>query len=104
VVAEQRSERRKSRSAGAIRGLIWGVSLGAAVALLTISGADECDNCTENDSKAEWMAAGVVGGAIWGAGIGAIVGRERWDSYQLQPRTVFSVHEGRPAIAMRIAF
>lgn len=81
--------RGKSRSAGALRGVLWGAGIGLALGAATASSADEYD-CLRPDiggyqdcdriTSGEWIAASTVGGAFWGTIIGAIVGRERWDT------------------------
>jgi hypothetical protein len=45
-----------------------------------------------------------LSGALWGAGIGALVGRERWDSFDLAPRTVLHTSAGAAMIGIRLAF
>ena len=81
--------RGKSRSAGAVRGMLWGAPIGAALGIFGIATADECTACYESVGDAEALAAFTVAGLLWGAGIGAILGRERWERFDLPVRAAF---------------
>lgn len=104
--------RGSSRSLGAVRGLAWGVPIGivfGVVAAASTTSADYVycvDYCTSTSSsyKAGLIAGGALGGAIWGAGIGALVGRERWDRFNVTPRTSFDVRQGRASLGFALAF
>lgn len=80
--------RGKSRSAGALRGAMWGAGIGLALGAATASSIEEedCDGDlggleeTCDVDPGEWIVASTLGGAFWGTIIGAIVGRERWDT------------------------
>jgi hypothetical protein len=92
--------RGKSRSAGAVRGMMWGAPIGAAVGAFGIATAEECSACFEAPGDAETFAAFTVAGLLWGAGIGAIVGRERWDRFDLPVRTALRVGPRSAALAI----
>jgi hypothetical protein len=94
--------RGKSRSAGALRGTVWGAPIGAGLGLFAIALSDHCKTCTDEPSGAEGVALFTLSGAVWGAGIGAIVGRERWDRYQLDARTSLCVRRDGVAIAFTV--
>lgn len=103
--------RGSSRSLGAMRGLAWGVPIGLAfgvIAAASTTSADYvyCVDCSSvsNSYKAGLIAEGALGGAIWGAGIGALVGRERWDRFNVTPRTSFDVRQGRASLGFALAF
>jgi len=92
--------RGKSRSAGALRGMMWGVPIGVALGVFAVATTDDCDACFESTSDAEGFALLAASGLLWGAGIGALVGRERWERFDLPVRTAFRV--GRRDVALAI--
>lgn len=97
--------RGKSRSAGALRGILWGAPIGLVAALITpAEGFNSPYGPTSQNewSKAELVGAGAIGGALWGAGIGALVGRERWDQFQLASRTTLNVHPQGVTVGLRL--
>jgi hypothetical protein len=77
--------RGKSRSAGAVRGLMWGVPIGLVLGIPFSSGGQK-QGCTTCDSPGVIIASTTLAGAVWGAGIGAIIGREKWVPLQLRPQ------------------
>jgi hypothetical protein len=99
--------RGKSRADGAIRGMKWGVPIGLALGAVTIGFAD-CADCASNSDDAGsalgWVAINGVSGAIWGAGIGALIGRERWERFDLPQRAAFRVTPGGAMLALRYDF
>ena len=103
--------RGSSRSLGAMRGLAWGVPIGLAFGVITAASTTSADyvycvNCSSvsNSYKAGLIAGGALGGAIWGAGIGALVGRVRWEGFNVTPRTSFDVRQGRASLGFALAF
>jgi hypothetical protein len=102
--------RGKSRADGAIVGIKWGAPLMAAVgATLGIAGTGLNDRCTQCDDISLGEAVSVtalfaLSGAFYGAGIGAIVGRERWDQFDVGARTSLRIDRGRIGIGMQFGF
>jgi hypothetical protein len=97
--------RGKSRAAGALRGIKWGAPIGLALGALTASAVTgDCIGCTKDYSPAEWVAVSTVSGVMWGAGIGALIGRERWDGFQLAPRTAIGVDAGGASLGFSLEF
>lgn len=92
--------RGKSRSAGALRGMLWGGPIGAAVGAFAVATAEDCTACYEAPGDAEAFALFTASGLLWGAGIGAIVGRERWDRFDLPARTAFRFGPRSAALAV----
>jgi hypothetical protein len=106
--------RGKSRSAGALRGLIWGAAIAAPFAVIAALGdngdwntvdpscdsdLDQCDMY----SDASLVASTVGGGALIGAAIGAIVGRARWERLQVPVRSSIVVpSRGRVGVAFAV--
>lgn len=101
--------RGSSRSLGALRGVEWGAPIGLVIGVIAAAGTESdpyCfDNCsTSGSDKAAFVAASTLGGALWGAGIGAIVGRERWERFDVSPRTAFDVQRGRATFSLAVSF
>lgn len=100
--------RGKSRSLGAVRGAIIGIPVGLALGVLAYASGESCSpTCGPDEidfNSAQVFGAMVGGSMIWGAGIGALVGVEKWDRFDLGPRTSFDVRRGRAAIGLAIAF
>jgi len=101
--------RGKSRADGAIAGMKWGVpimgAIGATFAIAAIAD-DSCPTC-DDISVGEGIGATAIfalTGAIYGAGIGALIGRERWDAFDLAPRTALRIHRGRIGVGMQFGF
>jgi hypothetical protein len=96
----------KSRSQGALRGLEWGVPIGAALGLVSLPMVHSCRECDlrESPNDAGWVALNAVGGAVWGAGIGALVGRERWDAFDVSRHAALGVRPSGVALAIRLDF
>jgi hypothetical protein len=97
--------RGKSRSAGAVRGIMWGAPIGLALGATSASSATgDCIGCTKDYSRGGWVALSTFGGALWGAGIGALIGRERWDGFQLAPRTAIGMQTGGASLGFSLEF
>jgi hypothetical protein len=105
--------RGKSRSAGAKRGLLWGAGVSVAVILYraTRPERDATGQCPRQPCKAtfrlEDAATVLLGPAAWGSAIGALVGRERWETLDIGPRT--GTHDmafpsGRTRVGLRVSF
>lgn len=92
--------RGKSRSAGAVRGMMWGVPIGVALGVFAVATADDCTACFEATSDAEGFALFTASGVLWGAGIGALVGRERWERFDLPTHTAFRFGPRSAALAI----
>jgi hypothetical protein len=92
--------RGKSRTAGAIRGMLWGAPIGAALGIFGVATAEDCTACYETAGNAEVFAAFTAAGVLWGAGIGAIVGRERWERFDLPRRTALLIGPRSAAFAV----
>jgi len=96
--------RGKSHTAGALRGMMWGAPIGLVAGILSASAVTgECIGCTDDYSKGGWIALSTFSGVLWGAGIGALVGRERWDEFQLAPRTAIGVSPDGVRLGMRLS-
>ena len=101
--------RGSSRTLGAIRGMEWGVPIGLVIGVVAAAGTDDdpyCfDSCSTSGSyKAGLIAGSTLAGALWGAGIGAIVGRERWERFDIAPRTSFDFRDGRTHVGVAVKF
>lgn len=101
--------RGSSRALGAVRGVQWGAPIGLVFGVIAAAGTDSdpyCfDNCrTSGSYKAGIVAASTLAGALWGAGIGAIVGRERWERFEVSPRSAFDVRQGSARLGLAVAF
>lgn len=93
-----------SRADGAIAGLKWGVPIMAAFgAVLAASGGNggNCSTCDVDFGDGVGITAlFTLSGAFYGAGIGALVGRERWDQFDLASRTSLQVGRGRIGVTV----
>lgn len=101
--------RGSSRALGAARGVVWGAPIGLVIGVVAAAGTDEdpyCfDSCSTSGSyKAGIIATSTLAGALWGAGIGAIVGRERWERFEIAPRSAFDLRHGRATLGFALAF
>lgn len=99
--------RGKSRTDGAIVGMKWGVPILAASGGALAYAATTSDNCrtcepVNSGDVVGFIALSAMAGAFYGAGIGAIVGRERWDSFDLTRRT--SLHLDRGRVGLEFGF
>jgi hypothetical protein len=87
----------------------WGAPIGLVIGVIAAAGTDSDPYCfdycsTSGSYKAGIIAASTLGGALWGAGIGAIVGRERWERFDVTPRTSFDVRHGAATVGLAVAF
>lgn len=100
--------RGKSRTDGAIQGVKWGAPiLGLMGLLLFNAGSDvSCTGtCTVNEYDRASIALAFAGaGAFYGAGIGALIGKERWEDFDLGVRTSVRVHHGRVGVGLAYSF
>jgi hypothetical protein len=92
--------RGKSRSAGAVRGILWGVPIGVVLGVFSVATADNCDACFEAPADTEAFALFTASGLLWGAGIGALVGRERWERFALPAHTAFRIGPHSASLAV----
>ncbi len=99
--------RGKSRSDGAKRGMLWGVPI-MTLGGIMVAAIDECasNNPAGRTSSAcvdtgwEFVPLAAVSGLLYGAGIGALIGRERWDKFELPVRV--SVRPGANGVALSL--
>jgi hypothetical protein len=103
-----------SRTAGAKKGLLWGLALGLPAGVLTAAGDNKTWNRVKNGCDPAWqdctlytdveqvmlMTAG--SGAI-GAGIGALIGRQRWETLQIPALPVVTVGPHGVLIETRVS-
>jgi hypothetical protein len=83
--------RGNSRWLGAQRGIAWGSTVGLILGLVTIPAVQSCDGCRTSWSRAEessWVLYMTASTALWGAAIGGLIGRERWEPFELQRTSV----------------
>jgi hypothetical protein len=91
--------RGSSRLLGTGHGAMWGGAIGLVIG---IAGTASCGDCYFGARKEEMIVQSALGGAELGAIIGAIIGRERWERFNLAPRPALRVYEGRPAIGLSL--
>jgi hypothetical protein len=104
--------RGSSRAEGAKRGLIWGIPIGLLAGLISDAsrksipsycfGDASCE--PEQPSTATQLLIGASVGAAWGAGIGALIGRERWERFDITPRSSFDYCDGRTRFGAAVRF
>lgn len=98
--------RGKSRSRGALRGVIWGGGIGAVMGLIPASDAE----CAQDPglvgcgSTGAAMVQMALGGAAMGALIGALIGVQDWAPLTMPTRTALVVVPQRAGagIGMRV--
>jgi hypothetical protein len=95
--------RGSSRLLGAERGTYWGSAVGLVLGLAVLP-FGSCSNCghTSAGEQAGFVFYMTMSGALYGAGIGAIVGRERWERFDLAPRPVVGFRAGRPMLGLSL--
>jgi hypothetical protein len=92
-----------SRSLGAKRGAVWGSAVGLTFALVALPSLRSCDYCNNTSGDlTSFVLYMTSSGALWGAGIGAIIGRERWDRFDLVPRPITGLRAGRPSLGLSL--
>lgn len=92
--------RGNSRMLGAGVGALWGGAIGLGIGLLVAAQ----DNSYFPVNSSEYVTSSTIGGAMWGAGIGALVGRERWDSFDLTSRSTMTLLPRRGGLGVSIAY
>jgi hypothetical protein len=109
-IASLEISRGKSRADGAIAGIKWGAPImaatGAALAIAASSNDARCASCDPiniDDGIAVTVVFALTG-AIYGAGIGALIGRERWDAFDLAPQTSLRIERGRIGVGLQVGF
>lgn len=98
--------RGKSRSAGAWLGIEWGAPIGLGLGLLLAPSLRVCDPTCHDATASEknnFVGVGAVSGVLWGAGIGALIGRERWERFDIAPRTGVDTRSSRLHLGLRLA-
>jgi len=100
--------RGKSRLHGAGRGVLWGTPIGLVVGLASANSLEDCTDfgCGDASSgeRGAYVLASTLGGALWGAGIGALVGRERWEHFDVGARSAFDFRDGRTRLGVAVKF
>jgi hypothetical protein len=81
-------------------GLVFGV---ATASSLESCGDFGCSDASDSERGAYVLASTLAGG-VWGAGIGALVGRERWERFDVSPRSAFDYRDGRTRFGVAIRF
>jgi hypothetical protein len=97
--------RGSSRMEGVKRGLAWGVPIGlgfGTIVAIAVRSSRSADSPTDQQ-RADFVLASTVSGAFWGASIGALVGRERWERFDLHTRTAFDFRGGRMSLAVSLS-
>lgn len=93
-----------SRALGAKRGVLWGGGIGLGLGVI-LTAAEDSNSPTYNGfSDSENVAYATLSGVIYGAIIGAIVGRERWERFDMPVRTSFRVQPGRVGAAFGFTY
>jgi hypothetical protein len=101
----------KSRSAGAGRGVAIGTPIGAVLGLVAAS--SDASNRTYWDynsgrmdtlSRGEIVLYTAATGALLGAAIGALVPKERWERFDVAPRTGIDWRGGRTQLGLRLTY
>jgi hypothetical protein len=96
-----------SRGDGAIRGMKWGVPIAATIGA-TIAAVGTEGNCSTCDvTLGEGIAVTALfslSGAFYGATFGALIGRERWEQFDLGPHTSLRIRAGRVGVGLEFGF
>jgi hypothetical protein len=85
--------RGKSRAAGAWRGIVIGTPIGAVLGLVAATNVDSRTYYNYNTGRRDTTSSAAVvlwsaaTGALFGAGIGALIPKERWERFEIAPRT-----------------
>ena len=100
--------RGKSRADGAIEGVKWGAPIMGVLGLVLFNAGSEVSctgTCTVNEyDRFSIGALFAVSGAIYGAGIGALIGKERWEEFDVGARTALRVQRGRVGVGLAYTF
>ena len=91
----------KTAGAGARRGMLWGLGIGAAVGALasTPHSCGSSTNCRSDGSLVLMVPFMALGGVLDGAIIGAFVGREAWQPVDLARVSILPTLQGTSALA-----
>ena len=105
-----------SRTAGAKKGLLWGLALGLPTGLLTAAGDNKTWNRVKGGCDPAWQDCVLytdveqvmrmtAGGVVVGAGIGWLIGRQRWETLQVPalPLPVVTVGPNGVRIGTRVS-
>ena len=92
-----------SRALGAGRGALWGGAIGLAAGIV-VAATDGANPAYSDPSAGEAVTFGTLAGIFYGAIIGAIVGRERWESFNMPVRTSFRVQPGQAGAAFSFTY
>jgi hypothetical protein len=92
-----------SRSLGAKRGVVWGSAVGLIIAAVALPSVQSCDYCSNTSGDlTSFVLYMTASGALYGATIGALIGRERWESFDLAPRPLTGMRAGRPSFGLSL--
>ena len=93
-----------SRALGAGRGVLWGGGIGLALGFV-LAAAEENGSANYGGLSArENVVYATLSGVFYGAVIGAIVGRERWETFEMPVRTSVRVRPGEVGAALGFTF
>jgi hypothetical protein len=100
--------RGRSRSAGAIRGALWGTGVALLLDVAAALAPDDCTgDCADEPTDVELMVGMPVAGLLVGAPVGALIGAERWERIAIRVRPAVVPGEGRGArlsLSLSLAF
>lgn len=101
----------KSRAAGAGRGTVVGGLVGLAVGAVAALSDDEdrayynySTNTRDTTSRGAMVAYGVFTGALIGAAIGVFIPKERWERFDLAPRTGMDPRRRRMELGVSLSY
>jgi hypothetical protein len=100
--------RGRSRWAGVGRGASVGLPIGLVLGLLASTGDAEARTYWDAGgrdtlSRGAIIAYGAFAGAFWGGAIGALIPKERWERFDVAPRTGFDSRSRRLTIGLALA-
>ncbi|MEO7711461.1 MAG: hypothetical protein ABIV10_00925 [Gemmatimonadaceae bacterium] len=95
--------RGNSRTLGAVRGVLWGLGIGLAVGTI-VAVTDDGSVTYGTRNTGEILGFSVLSGSFYGAIIGAIVGRERWERFDMPVRTTLRVQPGQVGAAFGFTY
>jgi hypothetical protein len=103
--------RGKSRSGGAGRGVFIGTPIGAVLGLIAAS-SDASDRTywdyqsgrMDTLSRGELVLYSAATGALIGAAVGALIPKERWERFDLAPRTGVDPRRRRMQLGFSVGY
>jgi hypothetical protein len=101
----------KSHSAGAARGVVIGGVIGLALGVVAaVSDPDSRTYFNYDTGRRDTTSRGAIvayttfSGALLGAGIGALIPKERWERFDLAPRTSMDPRRRRMELGLSIGY